>query len=81
MMDQKTGFTHPVRGRNIRFGIRGMLGEMMEAVQIEERKFYRLLIETARPFIELVRASIVQQNTDRGRQDHFHFFGRESGLF
>jgi hypothetical protein len=28
-----------------------------------------------------VRARIVQQNTDRGRQDHFHFVGGESCLF
>ena len=30
---------------------------------------------------DLVRARIVQQNADRGRQDHFHFFGREACLF
>ena len=30
---------------------------------------------------DLVRAHIVQQYADRGRQDHFHFLGGEACLF
>ena len=44
-------------------------------------EFQEYWLETPSPYIDLIRARIVQQNTDRGRQDHFHFFGRESGLF
>lgn len=55
--------------------------DLMEAAKIGEGSFYRFLMEIASPSIGLIRTGIVQQNTDRGRQDHFHFFGWKSGLF
>ena len=53
---------------------------LMEAVQIGEGRVYGSLLQIITPSIGLVRARIVQQNTDRGRQDHFHFFRSETGL-
>ncbi len=54
---------------------------LMEAMQIREERYYSSLMEITGPSIDLVGAGIVQQNTDRGRQDHFHLLRGKSGLF
>jgi hypothetical protein len=44
-------------------------------------KSYMFRMEITNPYNDLIRPRIVQQNSDRGRQDYFHLVGGESGLF